>query len=147
MSAFIRGQRAGARLRLSHCLPFLTWLHVLLCRGSPHHWGWWSQQWAGRTGEDPGRGLAGAAVHGPHLPGPACGGHDQAGAGGPFEVSGALCGLKQKLMWYQTRMTQMEKMLFTCLYLFLIQGLKNGGKNYCVAPMTKNRAQEFKKNL
>uniref|UniRef100_A0A3Q2GS04 Dihydroorotate dehydrogenase (quinone), mitochondrial n=1 Tax=Equus caballus TaxID=9796 RepID=A0A3Q2GS04_HORSE len=55
---------------------------------SPHNWGWWCEQWAGRAGEDPGRGLPGAAVHGPHLPGAARGGQSQAGAGGPFEGAG-----------------------------------------------------------
>lgn len=66
---------------LSPCFP------VLPCRQDPHHWSGWSQQWAGRAGEDPGRGLAGAAVHGPHLRRAARGGQSQARAGGPFEVS------------------------------------------------------------
>ena len=82
--------------------PFLTVSRALLCRQSSHRWGWWCQQRAGCAGEDPGGSLPGAALHGPHLPGPSRGGWGQAGAGSPFEVSGATCGLNQaKLMWYQ----------------------------------------------
>ncbi|XP_059237818.1 dihydroorotate dehydrogenase (quinone), mitochondrial isoform X1 [Mustela nigripes] len=55
---------------------------------SPHHRGWRCQQRAGRAGEDPGGGLPGAAVHGPHLLRTARGGQGQAGAGGPFEGTG-----------------------------------------------------------
>ncbi|XP_054566290.1 dihydroorotate dehydrogenase (quinone), mitochondrial isoform X3 [Eptesicus fuscus] len=57
-------------------------------RQSSHHRGWRCEQRAGRPGQDPGRGLPGAAVHGPHLLGAACGGQSQAGAGGPFEGAG-----------------------------------------------------------
>ncbi|XP_036202145.1 dihydroorotate dehydrogenase (quinone), mitochondrial isoform X3 [Myotis myotis] len=57
-------------------------------RQSSHHRGWRCEQRAGRTGQDPGGGLPGAAVHGPHLLGATCGGQSQAGAGGPFEGAG-----------------------------------------------------------
>ncbi|XP_023369849.1 dihydroorotate dehydrogenase (quinone), mitochondrial isoform X1 [Otolemur garnettii] len=53
-----------------------------------HNWGWWCQQRAGRAGEDPGRGLPGAAVHGPHLQGAALGLQSQAGTGGPSQRAG-----------------------------------------------------------
>ncbi|KAM6176924.1 dihydroorotate dehydrogenase (quinone), mitochondrial isoform 2-T2 [Erethizon dorsatum] len=55
---------------------------------NPHHRGWRREQRAGCAGEDPGGGLAGAAVHGSHLRGAACGGQGQAGAGGPLERAG-----------------------------------------------------------
>lgn len=76
---------------------------VLPCRQSSHHRGWRCEQRAGRAGQDPGGGLPGAAVHGPHLLGATGGGQSQAGAGGPIEVSGATWGLKLRLMWYQFR--------------------------------------------
>lgn len=58
--------------------PSFLVLLCVLCRQDSHHRGWWCEQRAGCLGEDPGRGLPGAAVHGPHLSGAASRGQGQA---------------------------------------------------------------------
>lgn len=61
------------------------------CRPRAHRRCGWCEQWAGCAGQDPSRGIAGAAVHGAHLPWAPCGGHCEAGAGCTAEVSAGPC--------------------------------------------------------
>ncbi|XP_067399498.1 dihydroorotate dehydrogenase (quinone), mitochondrial isoform X2 [Emydura macquarii macquarii] len=57
-------------------------------RHGAHHRRGRGEQRAGCAGEDPGRGFAGADVHGAHLPGAPRGGGSEAGAGGAAEGAG-----------------------------------------------------------
>lgn len=113
---------------------------ALLCRQSSHRRGWRCQQRAGCAGEDPRGSLPRAAVHGPHLPGPACGGRGQAGAGSPFEVSEAtwLEPGKLNVVINQLRMTQSRGFHLSLFIQKASEGYTpNAGGNFPVALLTK----------